>query len=57
MTVGGATLDQEAKEALVKMMKDSVDEIKGKCLAGKEEIVPEFPMDAVVPLVSLFYAS
>jgi len=57
MTVGGATLDQEAKEALVKMMKDSVDEIKAKCLAGKEEVVPDFPMDAVVPLVSLFYAS
>lgn len=57
MTVGGATLDEEAKEALVKMMKDSVDEIKAKCLAGKEEVVPDFPMDAVVPLVSLFYAS
>lgn len=57
MTVDGATLDQEAKEALVKMMKDSVDQVKGKCLAGKEEIVPEFPMDAVVPMVSLFYAS
>ena len=57
MTVDGATLDQEAKEALVKMMKDSIDEVKAKCLAGKEEIVPEFPMDAVVPLVSLFYAS
>ena len=57
MTVGGADLDQEAKEALVKMMKDSVDQVKGKCLAGKEEIVPEFPMDAVVPMVSLFYAS
>ena len=57
MTVGGATLDQEAKEALVKMMKDSVDEVKGKCLAGKEEVVPDFPMDAVVPMVSLFYAT
>jgi len=57
MTVGGATLDQEAKESLVKMMKDSVDGVKAKCLAGKEEIVPEFPMDAVVPMVTLFYAS
>jgi len=57
MTVDGATLDQEAKEALVKMMKDSVDKVKAKCLAGKEEVVPDFPMDAVVPLVSLFYAS
>jgi hypothetical protein len=57
LTVDGVTLDQEARKALVKMMKDSVDEVKGKCLAGKEEVVPDFPMDAVVPLVSLFYAS
>ena len=55
MTITGAELDADAKAALVKMMKDKVDEIKAQCLAGKEEIVPEFPMDAVVPFVGLYY--
>ena len=33
-----------------------MDAVKAKCLAGKEEIVPEFPMDTVVPFVGLYYA-
>jgi len=55
LTVTGADLTEEAKAELVKLLTDKMDEVKGKCLAGKEEIVPEFPMDTVVPFVGLYY--
>lgn len=55
MKVTGATLPEDAKAELVKMLSDTIDDVKAKCLAGKEETVPEFPMDAVVPFVGLFY--
>lgn len=56
LTVTGAELTDEAKTGLVKLLTDKIDEVKAKCLAGKEEVVPEFPMDAVVPFVGLYYA-
>jgi len=37
------------------MLTDTIGDLKLQCLAGKEEIVPEFPMDAVVPFVGLYY--
>lgn len=55
LKVTGATLPEEAKAELVKMLSDTIDDVKLQCLAGKEEIVPEFPMDAVVPFVGLYY--
>lgn len=55
LTVTGAELTDAAKAELVKLLKEKIDEVKAKCLAGKEEIVPEFPMDTVVPFVAMFY--
>lgn len=56
LVVEGAELSGSDKEALVKLLSAKVESIKDKCLAGKDEIVPEFPMDTVVPFVGLFYA-
>jgi hypothetical protein len=56
LTITDTTLSGEAKTELVKLLTDKVNAIKDKCLAGKEEVVPEFPMDSVVPFVGLFYA-
>lgn len=55
LTVSGAELTDSAKTELLKLLSDKIDDVKAKCLAGKEEIVPEFPMDTVVPFVALFY--
>lgn len=55
LNVVGAVLDDSAKGRLLKLLTDKMDELKAKCLAGKEEIVPEFPMDTVVPFVGLYY--
>lgn len=32
-----------------------MEDLKEKCLAGKEEIVPYFPMDTIMPFVALVY--
>ena len=56
LVVEGAELSAGDKETLIKLLTDKVESIKDKCLAGKDEIVPEFPMDTVVPFVGLFYA-
>jgi hypothetical protein len=55
LKVTGASLTDEAKAALIKLLTEKMDIVKAKCLAGKEEIVPEFPMDIVVPFVGLYY--
>jgi hypothetical protein len=49
-------LTQQEQETLERELKAKVVELKEKTLAGKEEIVPLFPMDLAVPFVSLFYA-
>lgn len=57
MTVSGADLSDDSKVELLKKLTDKVDDIKSQAVAGKEEIVPEFPMDAIVPFVGMFYGS
>ena len=57
MKVEGATLSTEQKDAIVKSVKDKVEALKTDIQAGKEGVVPQFPMDVAVPFVGLFLAS
>ena len=52
---GDVELFDGAKEEIVKRLSDKMDDLKDKCLAGKEEIVPFFPMDTIMPFVALVY--
>lgn len=52
---GDVELFEGAKEEIIKRLTDKVEDLKEKCLAGKEEIVPYFPMDTIMPFVGLVY--
>jgi len=52
---GDVELFEGAKEDLVKRLIAEMDDLKEKTLAGKEEIVPFFPMDTIMPFVALVY--
>lgn len=57
LKVEGATLAADDKAQLVELLADKVERVKDQCIQGKDEIVPEFPMDTVVPFVGIFYAA
>jgi hypothetical protein len=55
LKVEGADLTAGDKKQLLTMLTNQVESVKDKCLAGKDEIVPNFPMDVAVPFVGMFY--
>ena len=57
LTVEGADLSDAEKQELVDKLIVKVNQIKEKTVAGKEEIVQGFPMDTVVPFVTMFYVT
>lgn len=52
---GGAELFDGAKDDIVKRLSAKMEDLKEKTLAGKDEIVPYFPMDTIMPFVALVY--
>ena len=57
LVVEGASLSDDDKAALLKSLTEKVGEVKDQCVAGKEDIIPNFPMDTVVPFIGMFYAA
>ena len=57
LTIEGADVSADDKAALLEILKAKVEKVKDQCLAGKDEIVPDFPMDVVVPFVGIFYTA
>jgi len=57
LVVEGATISDDDKAALIKSLSEKVEEVKDQCVAGKEDIIPNFPMDTIVPFIGMFYAA
>jgi hypothetical protein len=55
--VSGGDLSEDLKQKLATAIREKVEKLKKAVQAGKEEVMPHFPMDVAVPFVGLFYAT
>ena len=57
LVVEGVELTDEAKEEIIAKLRSKVDSVKKVVEVGKVKDIQDFPVDTMVPFVTLFYGT